>query len=240
MNRNEIDKAYSEFITAPKHPYWQKYFYHKRDRFKYMVDSLANYTQPITVLDIGPTIFTKFIKEVFPNYEISTIDLNGNYQKMCDETGIQLKICDIHERHIPFPDDYFDVVTFCGVLEHLFAPPTEIMNEIRRIMRPKGKLIFTVPNIARLDYRIKFLFGITPLQNADWQLRDGMHGHIHEYTMKECISLLNNCNFSILKRKYVITNVFANRWSRLFTTPLWYAMHMIPSFAFTIYIECEK
>jgi len=240
MKNAETEKAFKAFIDAPRSDFWKTYFWHKRDRFKMIVDSIPHSLEATKVLDVGPTDFTVFLKEIFPSYEISTVDLTDHLKDACEAKGIQFNTCDLHERYIPFPDNYFDVVIFCGVLEHIFAPPTEILNEIRRIIRPKGKLIFAVPNIARLDYRIKLLFGISPLEHPDRQMRKGMHGHIHEYTMKECTSLLKNCNFTIVKKKHVTTNVFRKRGIRHLAGLILYAWRLIPSCGLTIYVECRK
>lgn len=58
---------------------------------------------------------------------------------------------------LPFPDSCFDVATCLEVLEHLVAP-LDAAREIRRVLRPGGRLIATVPNIVywrrRLDFAI--------------------------------------------------------------------------------------
>ena len=69
-----------------------------------------------------------------------------------------------------------------------------------------GKLLFSTPNIATLQNRIKLLVGICPLQPAENQMKQGWvhrHGHIREYTMKEVLSLLERCGFAIIRRGYL-------------------------------------
>lgn len=49
-----------------------------------------------------------------------------------------------------FPDDYFDVVTMWDVIEHLRDPFTTLV-EIRRVLKPGGKLIISTPNADSWD-----------------------------------------------------------------------------------------
>jgi 2-polyprenyl-3-methyl-5-hydroxy-6-metoxy-1,4-benzoquinol methylase len=48
---------------------------------------------------------------------------------------------------LPFDADSFDVVTMLAVLEHLDRP-REIVAEIARVLRPRGRLLLTVPSPA--------------------------------------------------------------------------------------------
>jgi SAM-dependent methyltransferase len=54
---------------------------------------------------------------------------------------------------LPFPDAFFDVVTCLEMLEH-DRDPFGSVREMRRVMRPGGALVLTVPNIGfpRHDY----------------------------------------------------------------------------------------
>jgi 2-polyprenyl-3-methyl-5-hydroxy-6-metoxy-1,4-benzoquinol methylase len=47
---------------------------------------------------------------------------------------------------IPFPDESFEVVTLFDVLEHLTQPHRQL-GELRRVLRPGGRLIFQTPNL---------------------------------------------------------------------------------------------
>jgi 2-polyprenyl-3-methyl-5-hydroxy-6-metoxy-1,4-benzoquinol methylase len=51
---------------------------------------------------------------------------------------------------LPFPDDHFDTVLSCGVLEHVQQPGNSL-RELHRVLRPGGRLlIYKLPN--RLSY----------------------------------------------------------------------------------------
>ena len=45
---------------------------------------------------------------------------------------------------IPFPDAYFDAVVSFEVFEHVFNLP-DVLAEIRRVLKPSGRLLVTVP-----------------------------------------------------------------------------------------------
>jgi SAM-dependent methyltransferase len=53
---------------------------------------------------------------------------------------------------LPFPPESFDVAVAIEVFEHLFAPHDACV-EIRRVLRPGGRLVVTVPNVAHWKQR---------------------------------------------------------------------------------------
>lgn len=52
-----------------------------------------------------------------------------------------------------FPDDFFEVVTLWHVLEHV-PHPIQTLQEIRRILKPKGILLIEVPNLGSWQARL--------------------------------------------------------------------------------------
>ena len=52
-----------------------------------------------------------------------------------------------------FPKNYFDVVRLNHVIEHLCSP-TETMMEVRRILKPGGRISIATPNIHSLIYAL--------------------------------------------------------------------------------------
>lgn len=88
---------------------------------------------------------------------------------------------------IPFPDGSFDLVTAFDVLEHL-DDDHEGLREMRRVLKPNGHLLLTVP-----AYR--FL----------WSVHDESLGHRRRYVAAEVHSKLNVAGFVVVRRSYAIS-----------------------------------
>jgi len=68
----------------------------------------------------------------------------------------------LYSNKLPFNENSFDFVIMLAVLEHL-DHPAEIVREIERVLKPKGKLILTVPSryskpvLEFLAYKLKIV-----------------------------------------------------------------------------------
>jgi SAM-dependent methyltransferase len=245
INKLRVGEAesYIELDKGKELAYMEGHRFH----FVKVLDAIPKSPNPIKVLDIGTTPFTLLIGETYPHYEISTLDLTNLMEARCKARNIQFETCNLDEEPIPFQDGYFDVVIFTEALEHIFNPPTEVLKEVRRVLRQQGLLILSVPNFAALLNRIKLLFGVTPLPNPDSQMKKGWvhgHGHIHEYTMKEIVGLLEACDFKVSSKKFLQPRVLddfktSNKNRPLIIIPRAITF-LIPSFREINYVECYK
>lgn len=59
---------------------------------------------------------------------------------------------------LPWPDEFFDYVTVLGSLEH-FVAPERALKEIHRVLQPKGRSNFVLPNSGYLWDRLKIALG---------------------------------------------------------------------------------
>ncbi len=50
---------------------------------------------------------------------------------------------------VPFPDEKFDLIASCAVLEHL-ENPLSVFNEFKRLLKPGGKIVLLTP--SKYDY----------------------------------------------------------------------------------------
>ncbi|OHE79128.1 MAG: hypothetical protein A2107_09235 [Verrucomicrobia bacterium GWF2_62_7] len=93
----------------------------------------------------------------------------------------------------PFEDGRFDVVLFCEIIEHLQNDPLKVLGEIKRVLKPGGRLVLTTPNIARLENAVRLIGG---KNISDPYSGYGPYGrHNREYTRQEIGSLLEWSGF---------------------------------------------
>ena len=98
----------------------------------------------MTLLDCGcgpGTITLGLAEAVAPgevvgiDLEPSMVDLATGFAREHGVTNVRFEVADIGE--LPFPDDSFDAVFTCAVLEHI-AEPGRALQEICRVLRPGG------------------------------------------------------------------------------------------------------
>ena len=65
------------------------------------------------------------------------------------------------EEPLPFEEGSFDAVVAGELFEHLQFPDV-LVSEIRRVLRPGGVLVGSVPNAFRVQSRLRFLRGSPP------------------------------------------------------------------------------
>src|SRR5205807_443208 len=69
---------------------------------------------------------------------------------------------DLQRAPWPYPDNEFDAVVFCEVLEHLNTDPVMVLSEINRVLKKDGLLLLTTPNIASAKGLSYLLRGESP------------------------------------------------------------------------------
>jgi SAM-dependent methyltransferase len=160
----------------------------------------------LRVLDIGATQFTILYKNYF-DFEIVALDRTSLLKARFARESIEFIEHDFaNENMIPEPENSFDICIFTEVFEHLIVPPRKVFLPIKMILKDKGVLIFSTPNITRLNNRINLLLGRRILDPIEWVLRDDFDtesahglGHIREYSIHELLALIEKYNFRLIE-----------------------------------------
>jgi len=164
-----------------------------------------------------------------------------------------IKTCNIETDTFPFKDDFFDMVIFTEVLEHLPQSPLHALNEMRRVAKPGGTLILTTPNITRSINRLKILLGknvsypLAHLLENDGNGDNLYHRHNREYTLKEVKTLVKHADWHIEKAEYFVSYTpFRRRtvpdkpWMKAGKTANFVLMNILASMRDTLLVVGKK
>ena len=88
------------------------------------------------------------------------LDVDASALRKAQALGIEPVQANVEEP-LPFEDASFDAVVAGELFEHLQFPDA-LVGEVRRVLRPGGVLVGSVPNAFRMQSRLRFLRGHPP------------------------------------------------------------------------------
>lgn len=141
------------------------------------------------ILDVGcgRGDFLLMMKE--RGWEPTGLELDERIERHGRKIGIDLRSGSLET--VRFPDRHFEAVTFWHVFEHL-KDPEWALKECRRILKPGGLLVISVPNIGSLQAR---------LSGKHWFHLDPPF-HLYHYSLENLKKLLERVSFNTLKVKH--------------------------------------
>jgi SAM-dependent methyltransferase len=92
--------------------------------------------------------------------QIVGVDADREALAAAAEVGIETRWADLDEP-LDFEEATFDVVVAGELLEHL-RDPRRVVGDVRRVLKPAGTFVGSVPNAYRLKNRVRFLLGRNP------------------------------------------------------------------------------
>jgi SAM-dependent methyltransferase len=97
--------------------------------------------------------------------------------------GLEFRLAEI-DGELPLEDNAFDVVWASEVIEHV-ADTARWLSEVRRVLRPRGRLLLTTPNHSRLRL----------LAGGIERYSEPLGDHLHLYVARSLRSLLEDFGF---------------------------------------------
>ena len=105
--------------------------------------------------------------------------------------------------------NYFDVIVFADILEHL-KDPLEVLKTFKNYLNDEGYIIVSVPNIANWKIRLQLLFG--NFEYSAYGILDS--GHLRFFNEKSARKLVNDAGFEISVFDLSVGDV--NKFSKIF------------------------
>ncbi len=143
----------------------------------------------------------KKMKEMLEPGETLEVGISAN--RITDglslDCEIKLKpdlLCDLNKDPIPLKNESVNIVVAGEILEHLLNP-FEATREFYRVLKSKGILIVSVPNICSLVNRLKMLFGKLPTNCATPLDKIYPERHVVDFNLKNLKEVLERAGFKM-------------------------------------------
>lgn len=181
--------------------------YHKvhERRFARTLQVLIEQEPQGRLLELGcSSVFPLSLKELVPELEIHVTDFDLSkpqehkltIQSNSKSAELQAYSVDLEKTSLPCPDESFDYVLCCEVLEHMEVDPMFMLSEVNRVLKPGGILILTTPNVASSWGVTKVLQGYEPYFYMQYHKDgSGYHRHNYEYTVHSLKGVLVAAGF---------------------------------------------
>ena len=177
---------------------------------------LPEYGKSPMILDVGLSFQTICLGNCFPHASIRTAGFfDGrfdNYLVRGHHTEFDLNDARFPER-IPERTAEHDVVIMAEVIEHLYSPAKQVLECIKRWMKPSGTLILQTPNPVSLGKRAALLRGVNPFE----MIREARTnpGHFCEFTVPEICNAVESAGLRVTS---INTQNYFGRRSRIYDT----------------------
>jgi SAM-dependent methyltransferase len=218
----ELLKLFSSFELegAPKNEmdnYWRQDW----KRFVYTFGLVSDLTGNCLELGANPYFTTTLLRLFTPldltlaNYfgpqfgssSVQTVTVQHPLTEERTKQNFEFFHFNIEDASFPFAAGSFDVVLFCEVIEHLQSDPLKVLLEIKRVLKPSGRLILTTPNVGRLDNVCRMIAGANIYDPYSGYGPYGRHNR--EYNRHELTRLLEFCGFEV--EAFFTADVHENR-----------------------------
>jgi 2-polyprenyl-3-methyl-5-hydroxy-6-metoxy-1,4-benzoquinol methylase len=157
------------------------------------------------VLDIGAKWggFGQGVRSMGLEIDYTGLDLSEENVRKATELGLDVRLADASQP-LPVDDHEYDCVICLELLEHL-PTPIFLLGEIRRVLKPEGRAVFSVPNPYSWVEIYRELFR-----------RPDREGHLNSFTTPVIVNLLALAGLRVERR--LGTSIQIPKTARLLST----------------------
>lgn len=121
------------------------------------------------------------------------VDINNKALRIAAKYCRKVYLRDLYKSRLNLGSERYDYIVFADILEHLPQPNLILLN-CKKNLKKDGKVIISLPNVARIEIRLKLLFG--KFEYAPGILSPD---HLRFFTKKSAKALIEESGFNTIK-----------------------------------------
>ncbi len=184
MKHTEIERAQQNYLGGVTMEEYLQSYNHKTMRKVFELCGSGH-----KILDVG--CGDGFIGRILMDNGNDVVGVEIHDEPIREARKKGMKVIKARAQKLPFKSNTFEIVVMAEVIEH-FLETEAALAEVRRVLKPGGRVIITTPNFASFRDRILVLFG--KLQ-AFSQHKD----HVKFFNKERLIKVLDDCGFEVVK-----------------------------------------
>jgi 2-polyprenyl-3-methyl-5-hydroxy-6-metoxy-1,4-benzoquinol methylase len=240
MNKKNLLENYDEYYEKASFIDQQK----DLNEVKYFAQLSNHVGQKLKILDIGSAEGELVFELHKMGHTVTAADISKIFLEKIKKKAISKNIdietifLDIEKEIIKGKEEYYDIIYFMDVIEHLKNPSSALLN-IRKMLANTGKLIIHTPNLASISLVYRYIKSRNKLE--DYFLPQNLSDfHLLGYDYQ---TLEKACNFAGLQIEKIFPTyitlpvIYKFSWSKGISKAL---SKLFPKISDTLLVLCKK
>lgn len=123
---------------------------------------------------------------------VDGIDVNEEALEQAEEAYRKVFQRDLSRDKVEIEEEKYDYIIFSDILEHLPRPDLTLQ-DFRKYLKDDGRIIISLPNVARLEIRLGLLLG-----NFDYKPGIMSEDHLRFFTKRSAVEMIEKCGYRVV------------------------------------------
>ncbi len=201
--RAQFDEIYDKYIVGAGFFEIDEYYRREKARYWRSLELLCelDIPTPAKILEIGGGQLALLCKKLF-NDDCMVADVSNKFAEPLLKEGIRFSVFSLMESELNKIADQFDVIILLEVIEHIPLPAYVVVEHIKPLLKPKGVLFMTTPNLFRIRNLIRMIMGVDFLDRFRLPQSGQPMGHQLEYSASHLRWQLERAGMDVVMLKY--------------------------------------
>jgi len=197
FDRSSFDEAYRKLILTGQFFEVDDYYRGNWSRYRRTFELLSSLPlpNPAKMLEVGGGQMALLSRYLYGD-DCAVGDVNEQFNATLLEHGVAFHRCDLIRDDLPFEDD-LDVVVLLEFVEHVPMPLHEVLEKVKRWIKPGGYLFITTPNLYRLRNVVRLALGLRVFDFFFVPEENKSIGHPFEYFSEHLRFHLERAGFEV-------------------------------------------